>query len=503
MALQIIKEKNMNAQIEFYVNKKLPVGENSVNVLKRMAKNPLIHKKIVALPDLHYKYGKNIPTGVVVASKVIIPSFINANCGMSLIKTNLNIKDISEKDIKNIFLELKSNIVPKVRAKPVISKDDVLSIIKDGIGWAEKKYGLSGSYKNNVEYNGNLFNKKGNAKEVISYLPKYCINIGKYSLRVLGVGNHFLEMQVVDKVFDKKIAQKLGIKKGQILFMIHSDSGSFGLSIHNCFSNKLSNSLRNNYKLAYYQIYSDWLEKIPFLKNVVKSMHFFINRFVNTLYWRFNSSFKNDFNNIKSIKSSSKLEKMFLYSQYAAINYGYVNRASMFNLLRLSLEKIKGVSRDDVTLLYDVNHDSLHKEKIDKKMLYLHRNGASAAYPKSFFKSHKVFRYTGQPLIVPGGFGSNSFICCAKNGTKETFYSVNHGSGRVISKQKSRVKFTKKSVMGRLNKNKIKLFHLGKTKIEEEAPNCFKDISEVIKAMKSNDLASIVARTKPLAILKG
>lgn len=495
----IPKEKNMKVPIRMFVNKKIYPDKKTILLLKNMASIKDLYKEVIALPDIHYKYGKHIPTGIVVATKdKIIPKFVNANCGMSITKTSLNSEDFNNKDLDNVFNFLKKSIAPITRSKPVIKTRDVEEIALNGIKWAIERYNLDKKISLNIENNGSMF--KGH-EDIRKFIPNNSFDLGKLSLGVLGPGNHFLELQKVNRIINKEIAKKFGLKKEQIVVMLHSDSRAFGLSIYDHYSKKANQliGLRRSYKKVYYKLYSILN---PFNRELLNKTHYQINKIVNILYWKFNKTGDLIKKNYKTIPLNSKEGQDYIKSEYAAINYGFVNRTTILNSVKEALEKNleKNVK---LSLLYDLNHDSIQIENFDGKDLIIHRNGANKAYPKSLLKKHPIFRETGQPVPIPSSMGTSSYICTPTENCKNTFYSLNHGSGRILDKVEARRKFNLKQLNNDLKKRGVRMYRYNTGNIVEEALPSFKNIDEVIKVLTSNKLINPVVELKPIAVLKG
>ena len=184
-----------------------------------------------------------------------------------------------------------------------------------------------------------------------------------------------------------------------------------------------------------------------------------------------------------------------------ALNYSFVNRLTIIRFIRDSLlENFKNLK---LSILVDLNHDSLYLEKIDGKSYYVHRYGANRAYPKELLKKHKIFKHTGQLLLVPGSMAHYSYLAVADKGTKETLYSANHGAGRVLDKVESRNKFNMEKLKEEMETFKVRLYRYGVGNIIEEIPSSFKNINEIIKVMSSNKIAKPIVRLKPIGVLKG
>jgi tRNA-splicing ligase RtcB len=175
----------------------------------------------------------------------------------------------------------------------------------------------------------------------------------------------------------------------------------------------------------------------------------------------------------------------------------------MASVIKGALEKALRTSKADINILCDGNHDALQKESIDGEDFYVHRNGACRAYPDKYFKGHPVFSRTGQPVLLPSALGRHSFLCAAKKGCPESYYSTCHGTGRLVDRGIARKIYNADSVMDETRKVNLKIYDYGRGYIAEEAPAAFKDVDKILDVIVKNNIASPVARLRPLADLKG
>lgn len=496
----IEKQGEMKVPVKMFVNKKIMPNKITQEMLKKIACLEGVHSHVAVLPDIHYKYGETIPTGTVVASKDrIIPTIVSSDCGMGLMKTSLTEKKVNE-HLDEIFKNIKSRISVKMRRKPTIKESDLKMIIKNGAEWACENYGINKKNLDNIENKGSFFKDK-KVSELLKLVPKEAMKFGLIDLGVLGTGNHFLEMQAVDEIIDKKAAELFGLRKGQIVFMYHTDSRDFGYAINDKFSFLGKNKEgMNPIRKAMYNSYLAGGYKLGFLKNALykaNNIRKIVKRFFD---WKL-AEHKINKIEYSYVKAGTDIAEKYLNAKKIAYQYGFVNRLTHYYHIKEVLKEIFGNVED--SLLVDGTHDSIYKEDVDGEELLLHRSGATQALPKGKFKGHSVFSKTGQPVLNPGSMGSFSYICATYDGCKQTFYSANHGAGRTFDKPETRSRFKKQDVIDELKDKKIKLFRYGVGNIVEEAPSAYKDINSVIDAMRSNGIAQPVVKLKPLAVLKG
>ncbi len=492
--------------VRYFLNSEHTIDQNAANILEQMARVNGVVRPIVALPDLHFKYSYHTPTGVTVLSQdTIIPKFVNANCGMTFITTPFFEKDIDEGKLDDVFNYLRKKISISTRLEPVISESDLEKIVTEGAAWTFSREGLDLEDLKNFENEGNLFKgSEKTASEIMSYVPQTCRDVGLLSLGVLGYGNHFIEMQVVDRIVDTETADLFGISEKQVCFMIHSDSRAFGQSLIDFYSKKSKKllGLQQLYKKLHYSILAS--EKIPlFVKRCFEKINFHLNRMKSTVYWKLDKFSKREEISFRHFDAGTKEAEAYLMSTYCAINYGYANRAHLAAVIRNALKNALGRKDAEVRILHDGNHDALQKETIDGKEYFVHRNGAARALPPSYYPDHPVFSCTGQPVLLPSSLGRPSFLCAAKEGCQNAYYSTCHGAGRLMDRGEAREKFNAQSMFTDLEKVNMKVYDYGKGKAQEESPDSFKNAEHVLKTMSDNGIAEPVAKMRPLAALKG
>lgn len=492
----------MAVPIRIFISKKAKAGKRITSILKDMSRIYGVEEAIVALPDLHYKASYHTPTGVVVPTrKVIIPAFVNPNCGMSFVALPVMRDEMNDAKIDIVFNYLKKHISADIKLNPVLSVSDLKKIAGEGALFSFRKYRLNKAELKNFEYNGNMLYGK-NIKEIWKSVPKQSINAGIRSFGALGYGNHFIELQEANKILDKKTAKKFGIKKGQLCVMIHSDSRAFGRSIHDYYSKKAKKlfGLHRAYKMMHYRLSSS--KFIPKnAKQMLEKMNAAARKLNNMIYSRADILRKTS-SKFDTIKTESEEGRDYINAVQAATNFGFANRAYMAYLIQEAFGR--ALKRNiNAKIIHDGNHDALQEEDIDGKIFWMHRNGAAMARPPKYYPKNHLFSKTGQPVIIPSSMGNVSFLCSAKKGCSKSFYSAPHGAGRKVDRPDARKKFSNSSVKETVRKKGVKIYDYGKGNIKEESPLAFKDINQIIKLVKMHNMAEPVAVMKPIAVLKG
>jgi len=465
---EIEKQGKMLVPARIYSTKKLmqDIEDNAITQLTNVTELPGIQKYSIAMPDMHSGYGFCIGGVAAFDSEkgVVSPGGIgfDINCGVRLIKTNLTEKDIKGKE-QNLVNELFNQVPAGLGSKGQFKADrnQLEQVMLKGSQWAiENNFGWKQDLEK-TEENGKM--KEANPKNV----SEKAIQRGLSQLGSLGSGNHFLEIQKIEKIFNKKIAEKFGLKKGNLCIMIHCGSRGFG-----------------------HQIASDYLDEME------KAMQKY--------------GIQVSDKQLACAPINSEEGKKYFSAMACAVNYAFANRQMIMHWTRKSFEKVLGKTAKEMemSLLYDVAHNIAKFEEheidgINKKVL-VHRKGATRAFPKGKKENPKVYLDTGHPAIIPGSMGTSSWIVIGtQKGLKETFGSVAHGAGRIMSRTKA-IK-TKKGEQVQKEMESAGRFVKARSPktLSEEMPEAYKDVEEVIKSLELSGIAEKIAKLTPIGVIKG
>jgi tRNA-splicing ligase RtcB len=204
-----------------------------------------------------------------------------------------------------------------------------------------------------------------------------------------------------------------------------------------------------------------------------------------------------------ALPADSEDGRRFARAVSAASNFGFANRIAITERLRSAARRTLHDASLRLPLLVDCAHVSIKPEHWNGESLWVHRNGGSRALPPSALEGHPRFAATGQPIPIPGSMGDASYIGVAAEGAVDTYHSVNHGAGRVLDKPEAAARYSTADIQREMYEKGIRLYRYGGADIAEQAPGSFKDISQVVQAMRAHSLATLVVRLKPLATLKG
>jgi tRNA-splicing ligase RtcB len=440
--------------------------DESVEQVANAAMLPGIVKASLAMPDMHFGYG--LPIGGVVATRmhdgVITPGGVgfDINCGVRVLKTNLSRIDVKDK-VRALVEGLYAKIPTGVGAKgPLrLSQAEFDRMLVKGARWAvEKGYG-SQSDLEHIEAGGAI---EGADPDKVS---EKAYERGKGQLGTLGSGNHFCELQYVERIFDAEAAAAFGLFEGQLTLMIHTGSRGFG-----------------------HQVCTDYL----------KVMEAAVRKYGFSLPDR----------QLACAPIDSDEGRDYLGAMRAAANFGFTNRQMIMHWARETFMAVLGISPRELgmDLIYDVAHNIVKFEEhvVDgKKMtLAVHRKGATRAFPPGHPETPAVYRKIGQPVLIPGDMGTNSYILAGtEKGMEETFGSACHGAGRVMSRAAAVRACKGRAVERELEDIGIVVRYTGRDALKEEMPEAYKDIDQVVDVVHNAGIAKRVAKLKPMGVIKG
>lgn len=427
---------------------------------------PGIINASLAMPDIHWGYG--FPIGGVAATDieeggVVVPGGIgfDINCGIRLVKTDFQYEEIKDK-LKDLVYVLFSDIPSGLGSKGDIrvNPKEEKEVLVKGSRWAvENGYGTQEDIECTEEYGA----IQGADPEAVS---DRAYDRGKAQSGTLGSGNHFLEVQVIDQLYDRDLCDEFGLTLGQVTVMIHSGSRGLG-----------------------YQICDDY----------TKSMIHCLQKYNINVPDR----------QLACAPVNSTEAKQYLAAMRCAANYAWNNRQCLMHLTRKAFERVFGMSwqKMGMHLIYDVAHNIAKIEKyvIDgrEKSLCVHRKGATRAFPPGHPSLPEKYKKTGQPVIIPGDMGRNSYLLVGTEKAVETFYSSCHGAGRVKSRAAATKSINLNVLLKDLESRGIMVKASGRGTIVEEAPEAYKDVNEVVSVVHNAGISKRVCRMRPLGVIKG
>lgn len=449
----------------FSSNALLPqlTGDLSLEQASNVAMLPGILNRALAMPDMHQGYG--FPIGGVAAMDmeegVVSPGGVgfDINCGVRLLITSLD-----RDQIKSRLTDLVTALFKAVPAgagndgRIKLSNRDLDDVLVNGLKWAiDNGYGTERDLEHAEE--GGVM-PDADPRAVSERAKKR----GLSQLGTLGSGNHFLEVQYVHEVFDLNTAEAFGLSRNQVCIMIHCGSRGLG-----------------------HQVCTDVLSGVKPLMD------------------RYGIELPDRELACLPIRSSEGQE--YLSAMAAAANFAFANRECISHFVREAFREIFG-KKAEVNLLYDAAHNMAKQEMHDvdgrQQKVLVHRKGATRAFPSGRDELKGPFKSTGQAVIIPGDMGRASYVLVGtEQALKESFGSVCHGAGRLMSRTQARKGRNAKDVVADLARRGVIAKATTREGLTEEVPEAYKSIEDVIDVVHHAGLARRVARLKPLAVIKG
>ncbi|MBU0710194.1 MAG: RtcB family protein [Candidatus Omnitrophica bacterium] len=421
----------------------------------------------LAMPDIHWGYGFSIG-GVaatdVEAGGVISPGGVgfDINCGVRMLKTNFQYEEVKDR-IKDLVYALFSGIPSGLGSKGDIrvSTREEKEIFLKGSKWAvQKGFGIEEDLEC-TEENGAIQGADPGAVSDRAY------ERGKAQSGTLGSGNHFVEVQVIDQLYDRDCCDQFGLNLGQITVMIHSGSRGLGYQVCDDYTRSMIRCLEK-YKI---DVPDRQLACAP----------------------------------VNSTEGSAYLSAM-----RCAANYAWANRQCLMHLTRGVFEKVFSMSWQKIgmSLIYDVAHNiaKIEKHKVGgiEKKLCVHRKGATRAFGPGHPALPQKYSKTGQPVIIPGDMGRNSYLLVGtEKAMEETFGSTCHGAGRLKSRSAALKSIRLDDLLKKLEAKGIVVKASGRGTIIEEAPEVYKDVNDVVDVVHKVGISKRVCRMRPLGVIKG
>jgi tRNA-splicing ligase RtcB (3'-phosphate/5'-hydroxy nucleic acid ligase) len=417
----------------------------------------------LAMPDIHQGYG--FPIGGVAATDwqrgVVSPGGVgfDINCGVRLMRTSLDAGDVRPKlrDLINqVFRDVPCGTGGggRIDLKP----QEMDAVLVNGARWViEQGFGEPAD----AEFTEERGAMAGADPEKVSSRAK---ERGRTQLGTIGSGNHFLEIQYVEQIQDPKAAQAMGLHRDQVVVLVHCGSRGLG-----------------------HQVCTDYLAQMG---SAMKKYNI-------TLPDR----------QLACVPTRSEEGQAYLGAMRAAANFAWANRQMILHLLRAAFQRIFGEGLQ-IGMVYDVCHNIAKREqhRFDggKADVLVHRKGATRAFPPGHPELPEPYRAIGQPVLIPGSMGTASWVLVGSEGAmRETFGSVCHGAGRLMSRTAAKKGRNARDVQSKLEEQGILVRSETREGILEEIPEAYKDVDQVIEVVHNAGLARKVARLRPMGVIKG
>ncbi|MGD2272293.1 MAG: RtcB family protein [Desulfobacterales bacterium] len=443
-----------------------PKQEEPLKQVANVATLPGILKASMAMPDMHWGYG--FPIGGVAAfdweSGIISPGGVgyDINCGVRLAGTSLTENEVIPK-LENLVNALYQNIPSGVGSKGSLklSVSDEKKVLREGSRWALQRGFGEAADIDRTEDGGCMLDADP------GLVSGRALERGQKQLGTLGSGNHFLEVGVVESVYDPAVARAFGLFEGQVTLMIHCGSRGFG-----------------------YQVCDDFLALMT--RHVQKLDIVLPDR------------------QLACAMIQSEMGRRYLSAMACAANYAWANRQVLLHKSREVFQRVIGIGPRQLhmNLIYDVCHNIAKKEEHtingEKRFVCVHRKGATRSFPPGHPGLCADYRDFGQPVIIPGDMGTASYVLVGTTKAMEnTFGSTCHGAGRLLSRKAAKKASRGRAIQRELEDRGILVRWTGRGTLAEEVPEAYKDVSEVVEVVDGAGISRKVAKLKPIAVVKG
>ena len=441
-------------------------SDESPKQVANVACLPGIVEYSLAMPDMHWGYG--FPIGGVAAfdcdEGIVSPGGVgyDINCGCRLMTTRIaygEIRDRIPELVGALFRDIPTGVGARGATKLTVSEEK--KVLKEGARWAVRNgYGTEEDLLS-TEDGGRM---EGADPEAVS--PR-ALERGREQLGTLGSGNHFLEIEVVEEIFDPAAAAAFGMEEGRVAVMIHSGSRGFG-----------------------YQVCDDFLARM--VKNIPRLGFPLPDRQLACAPFR------------------SAEGREYFSAMACAANYAWANRQMLMHWTRETFGHALKLSPRDLgmTLLYDVCHNIAKVEEYDiggrRRKLCVHRKGATRAFPPGHEALPGRFRRTGQPVLIPGDMGTGSYVLAGTDvAYRDTFGSTCHAAGRAMSRTQAMKSSRGRAVAREMAQRGVTVLAAGRGTLHEEIPEAYKRIDEVVDVVHRAGLSRKVARLRAVGCIKG
>ncbi|SFR55824.1 tRNA-splicing ligase RtcB [Halogeometricum rufum] len=441
--------------------------DKTLEQLRNATHLPGMTKHAICMPDGHQGYG--FPVGGVGATDTedgcISPGSVgyDINCGVRMMRTNLTYDELQGNE-EELVEALFANVPSGLGGGGIVESDvdTVESVLSRGMDWALE-------HGHAVEADLAHCEDEGYRPDADpSAVSQKAKDRGKNQLGSLGSGNHFLEVQRVTDVFREGVAGEFGLEEDQVVVLIH------------CGSRGLGHQVCSDYLREIEKRHGDLLASLPDKE-------------------------------LAAAPAGSDLAEEYYGAMCAAINFAWVNRQLIMHRTRRVFERVFGRDWEamEMDLLYDVAHNiakkEVHEVEGEERELYVHRKGATRAFPAGRPELPDAYRDVGQPIIIPGSMGAGSYVLRGgENSLDLTFGSTAHGAGRTMSRTQAKKDYWGETVQEELrDQEKIYVKAQSGATIAEEAPGVYKDVDEVVRVSDALGIGDKVARTFPVCNIKG
>ncbi|MBI3448841.1 MAG: RtcB family protein [Acidobacteria bacterium] len=476
-------ETGAPSKIRVLSGARTPPDAEALGRLEAIAALPYVAAPVVALGDLHWKPGLEVPSSTATATEddiVLSLSSPSMNCGMTLVKTSLAAAELQDSAAIARLMTAVRDEIPRSRSAPAITRDEALDFVMGGGRAAAARYEFDPQSIAGMEERGSLFSERETDRAaVLDALDEECLARGRTSFAFIGGGNHFLEIQIVEEIRDAAAAEALGLAAGQIVVMYHTGSERLGHDLGRLYASRLKTS--SNRRRKYF------FRKIPLHLGRARRPGDLSRR------WRYHFA-RRDF---IPVPAGSDEGRRLMLSLKAASNFGYANRVAVLDLVRRAFTRATGRGDGAFEVIADLSHNVIGRESIGGRSLWVHRHNAVRITPPSHWPEGSLYRRIGRPSMLPGTNRTSSYLLVSREGAAATLNSADHGAGRTVERFEELGLLTP-----RRDRRTVKFTY--RSAIPESLVNLSDEgVDEIVALLAGADVAVPAARLRPIAVLKG
>ena len=459
----------------------LPSADQAMLVLEQLAQTGMLAGPPVALPDLHLKPALETPSSTATATDdtlILGLTSPSPNCGMAMAATQLDEKDLNDARLDSLFHHLTAVLDPDGRA-PAIDDATLNEILLHGAdAWVKRMVWDNQVDTGAIQDHGRAFSPGqavSDRAKILASVPRAFRSLAQREFGLIGRGNHFLEVQVVDRVLDEPRMNAWGLSLGQVMVMFHADSGHLGAIAGRLFAHRRKNSLRGRT--------IEWRVKIPYHLMSGEPLRVLPRRLRYFLPYRW-----------MPIETNSSEGQRCLWALGAAANYAFAGRLAVLETLGRALSRVWGAAADQPRLVYDAPHNGIWRETIGAQSFWVHRHNAVRVTPPSRLPAGSSYCDTGHPVLLPGTERTSSYLCASSEGATSFLHSAGHGAGNAVR------------ALGHESQDPSRFTRVYRYGSNSSTPTSHLDdigVDRVLQALSDHDIARPVARLRPVAVLKG
>ena len=458
----------------------LPPAVRAMRVLESLGRSGLLALPPVALPDLHIKPALETPSSTVTATRdtlILGLTSPSPNCGMALAATSLGEGDVDGGRLDALFARLAVDLDPDGRVLAIddAALDEVL--LYGAAAWAARM-GWDSGILDAIEDRGRAFSPEGAAADraaIIASVPVAFRQVARREFGLVGRGNHFLEVQVVDEVLDEPTAAAWRLSPGQVMIMVHADSGHLGAIAGRLFAHRRKNSPRGRL--------IEWRVKWPYHLGDCASLGAQWRRLRYFLPHRW-----------LPIQADSEEGCRCRWALGVAANYAFASRLAVLGTVGQALSEVWGSAAGWPRLVYDAPHNGIWRERIGEQSLWVHRHNSVRVTPPSCLPAGSPYRDTGHPVLLPGTERTSSYLCASGEGAAGYLHSAGHGAGRTAQ------------AWGRMPRGPARFtraYRYGAGAFELRPHLSDDGVDAVLRTISAYDIGRPIVRLRPLGGLKG